>query len=228
MTLPCMILAAGFGTRMGALTADRPKPLISVAGLALIDHALAQAKGAIAHPVLVNGHYRADQMAAHLSGRGIHFMEETPEILDSGGGLKNALTVLGTGPVFTLNADTVWHGPNALNTLLSAWDPTCMGAALLMVPQTRAVGRLTGGDFAMERDGRLTWDKTGAVYTGAQIIDARIVADWPDRVFSLRAVWQTLMDEGKLFGVMYPGQWADVGHPQGIALAEGMIGAADV
>jgi len=228
MSLPCMILAAGFGTRMGALTADRPKPLIPVAGRALIDHALAQADGAGATPLVVNGHYHADQMAAHLAGHHATFLEERPDILDSGGGVKNALAVLGTGPVFTLNADAVWRGPNALRTLLAGWEPTRMGALLLMVPQARATGRHGGGDFAMDAGGGLRRDKGGAVYTGAQIIDARIIADWPGRVFSLRDIWQGLIDQGRLYGVDYPGHWADVGHPAGIALAEMMLEAHDV
>ena len=88
MSLPCMILAAGFGTRMGALTRDRPKPLIEVAGRPLIDHALDEARGGGAAPIAVNGHHFADQMRAHLAPMAdVTFCEERLEILDSGGGI---------------------------------------------------------------------------------------------------------------------------------------------
>lgn len=223
-----MILAAGFGTRMGALTADRPKPLIRVAGRALLDHAVAAAReggGRIA----VNAHYRAGQIADHLAGMpDIHLSVETPHILESGGGVKRALPHLRTRPIATLNADAVWTGPGPLVTLASAWDGARMGALMLLVPRDRAVGRIGGGDLAMDGAGRLTWDRseTGLVHTGAQLIDPALIAARPDSVFSLRDIWQDQMDRGRLFGVIHPGRWADVGHPEGIALAEAMLADA--
>ncbi|MCS6626590.1 nucleotidyltransferase family protein [Roseibacterium beibuensis] len=223
----CMILAAGFGTRMGALTADRPKPLIEVAGRKLLDHALEVATAAQAKPIAVNGHYRAGQMQAYLSAHhpGVHFLHEVDEILDSGGGVKNALPLLGADPIFTLNADAVWSKAAPLSDLEAAWDGRRMGALLLLVPRARAVGREGGGDFAMDAEGRLTWDKgaDGLVYTGAQILDPGPLSNHPDAVFSLRDIWQGMMDEGRLFGVIHQGHWADMGHPAGIVAAEEMV-----
>ena len=141
----CMILAAGFGTRMGTLTRTQPKPLIPVAGRPLIDHALAQARGAGVGRIVVNGHYRAGQMRAYLSGMtDVAFSEEQPAILDSAGGIRHALPLLRAETIFTLNADAVWSGPNALATLAAAWDPDRMDVLALMVPQSRAVGRQAG------------------------------------------------------------------------------------
>ncbi|MDG3041230.1 nucleotidyltransferase family protein [Roseicyclus marinus] len=223
-----MILAAGFGTRMGALTADRPKPLIEVAGRALLDHAIAAAReggGRIA----VNAHYRAAQIAAHLAGMpDIHLSVETPEILDSGGGVKRALPHLTGRPIATLNADAVWSGPGPIRTLAEAWDGARMGVLMLLVPRDRAVGRIGGGDVAMDAQGRLTWDRgaEGLVHTGAQLIDPALIAARSEAAFSLREIWQDQMEKGRLFGVMHPGRWADVGHPEGIALAEGMLADA--
>lgn len=220
-----MILAAGFGTRMGALTRDRPKPLLRVAGRALLDHAIAAAGDAA--PLVVNGHYRADQIKAHLHAHhpAAVFVEETPAILDSGGGLKHALPHLGPDPVLTLNADAVWAGPRPARVLAANWDPARMQALLLLVPRDRAVGRSGGGDFARAPDGRLTWDK-GAdtlVHSGAQIIATGRIAARRDAVFSLRDIWRDMIAEGGLFGCIYPGAWADVGHPGGIGMAEGML-----
>lgn len=221
MSMPAMILAAGFGTRMMPLTADRPKPLIKVAGRALVDHALEAAAGC--GPIAVNAHYRADQMIAHLAGRDVQVLEEYPEILDSGGGVRNALPVLGEGPLVTLNADAVWAGPNPVEQLRAHWDPDRMDALVLLVPLARAVGREGGGDFRLSSDGQVSPDKRGAVYTGAQILGHGVVGRWPEGAFSMWEIWRAARASGRLFGCVYSGYWADVGHPGGIALAEEML-----
>ncbi|MCA0940318.1 nucleotidyltransferase family protein [Salipiger pacificus] len=215
-----MLFAAGFGTRMGALTADRPKPLIEVAGKPLLDHALALTTGLPTR--IVNAHYRAEQVAAHLDRSGVVVSVEQPEILDTGGGLRHALPLLGPEPVFTLNTDAVWAGPNPLDLLADAWDPARMDALLLCVPLARAVGRKGAGDFTLQDDGQLRW-KGDHVYTGAQIIKTELLAEVPEEVFSLRLLWQRMGNEGRLHGLDYPGHWADVGHPEGITLAEEML-----
>ena len=228
MTLPCLILAAGFGTRMGRLTQERPKPLIEVAGRPLIAHALDAAREAAAHPIAVNGHYRAcalrDWLAVHAPD--VIFLHETPDILDSGGAVRNARAALGPGPVLTLNADAVWGGPAPLRGLQRAWAPDRMDALLALVPPSRAVGRQGGGDFALGGDGRLTWDKgaASAIYVGAQLIKTDRIAARQDSVFSLREIWAEMMADGRLHGMMHPGRWADVGHPDGIVAAERMVG----
>lgn len=222
MTLPCLILAAGFGTRMGALTRDRPKPLIEVAGRPLLDHALMAAQGAA--PIIVNTHYRAEQIAAHLAGHAITLQHETPEILDSGGAVKRAAQEH-DGPIATLNADNVWTGDAAFAQLRDAFDPIEMKALLLLVPRRNAVGRTAGGDFAMDPDGRLRFDQPDGdyVYTGAQILDPALCKQDPRDVFSLRDVWHRFADQGRLYGLVHRGHWADVGHPAGIPLAEKML-----
>jgi len=220
----CMILAAGFGTRMGVLTQTRPKPLIPVAGRPLIDHALEQARGAGVGRIVVNGHYHAGQMRTYLSGMGdVAFSEEQPVILDSAGGIRHALPLLKAETIFTLNADAVWSGPNALATLAKAWDPDQMDVLTLMVPQSHAVGRQAGGDFTRDADGRLSWDKGAEVYTGAQILKTQVLQGYPDGPFSLHEVWRAAMAKGRMFGTPYQGRWADVGHPEGIGLAEKMV-----
>ena len=221
-----MLFAAGFGTRMGALTAARPKPLIEVAGRPLIDHALALAEGFGPLRRVANAHYRADQLEAHLAPRGVTVSREQPEILDTGGGLRHALPLLGANPVFTLNTDAVWSGPNPLRLLADAWDPTRMDALLLCVPLANAVGRKGGGDFDILRDGRLSRGGD-LVYTGAQIVKTKALHAMTEPVFSLNVIWNQMAEQGRLCGLPYPGQWCDVGHPEGIRLAEEML-AADV
>ncbi len=220
MPYPVMLFAAGFGTRMGALTASRPKPLIKVAGQPLLDHALELTAGIPTR--VVNAHYLSDQITAHLNGTGVHVSVEQPDILDTGGGLRFALSRLGTQPVYTLNTDAVWNGPNPLELLRAAWDPDRMDALLLCVPLARAVGRKTPGDFSLQPDGQLT-RQGDLVYTGAQIIKTEGLHAIPEKAFSLNRLWNAQAETGRLRGLTYPGQWCDVGHPEGIALAEGLL-----
>lgn len=222
---PLMIFAAGLGTRMGALTADRPKPLIPVAGRPLIDHALALAEDLPPAPRVVNLHYKADMLATHLKGRNVTLTREQPDILDTGGGLRAALPLLGEGPVMTLNSDAVWTGPNPLPRLAAQWDGARMGALLLLAPPERATGYAGSGDFTMDTGGRIAraGGRPGYAYLGAQIVDPAGLAAIPDRAFSLNRLWDRIIAEGRAYGLIHTGGWCDVGRPEGIALAESLL-----
>ena len=226
MTPPLMLFAAGFGRRMGRLTADRPKPLIPVAGRTLVDHALAVADEAGIARRVANVHYRPEALARHFEARGVAVSREDP-ILETGGGLRAALPLLGPGPVLTLNTDAVWSGPNPLAALMDAWErtPAETEALLLCVPIERATGHAPPGDFTLAPDGRLSWGGP-AVYVGAQMLWTEALADVPDMVFSVTGVWSAMMERGALRGVLWPGAWCDVGHPGGIAEAEAMLAQA--
>lgn len=224
-----MLFAAGLGTRMGALTRDRPKPLIRVADRTLLDHALAVADKLPLTRKVVNLHYLPEQIEAQLAQRAdIAFSREVPTILDTGGGLKAALPLLGEGPVFTLNTDAVWTGENPLLQLAEAWDGDRADCLLLLLPLAKARAHVGAGDFAMDRDHRLRRGKgpDSYVYLGAQIVRPGLVAAIPDRVFSMNRVWDAAIARGRLFGVVHHGGWCDVGHPGGIAEAEALLQAA--
>ena len=219
--IAAMVFAAGLGTRMRPLTDDRPKALVRVAGRPLIDHALEQVAGP--GPLVVNAHHHAEKLSAHLAGRpGVALSMEEGLLLETGGGLRHALPLLGPGPVLTMNSDAVWTGPTARRALLTAWDPERMDGLLLMVPRTRALGQ-AGGSFRIGPDGRLIRDREGLVYTGAGIVKTEGLAAFPDPVFSLRDLWFAMLAEGRLYGCLHEGGWADVGTPDGIAPAEAML-----
>ena len=220
-----MLFAAGFGTRMRELTRTRPKPLIPVAGRALIDHALDLTGAVRPRRVVANLHYLADQLADHLTPRGVLLSHEQPDILETGGGLRAALPLLGPGPVFTMNTDAIWSGPNPLELLQAAWDPARMDALLICVPIAQTIGHAGPGDFRIDPQGRLERGP-GHVYGGIQILKTDGLAGIPEKVFSLNALWDRMHRDGRLFGLRYPGRWCDVGRPEGIALAEEML--ADV
>ncbi|WP_372674392.1 nucleotidyltransferase family protein [Aquicoccus sp.] len=222
-----MLFAAGFGTRMGALTAERPKPMIPVAGRPLIDHALDLVAPMNLARMVANLHYCPEPLIDHLDGRGLAFSHETPDILDTGGGLRHALPLLGPGPVFTLNTDAVWRGPNPLSLLARAWNPDEMDALLICVPKPRAIGHAGPGDFLLDDSGRLSRGP-GHVYGGVQIVKTHLLHDIPERAFSLNRLWDRMARADRLFGLPYPGKWCDVGHPEGIALAERMLEDSNV
>ncbi|WP_386624695.1 nucleotidyltransferase family protein [Sulfitobacter geojensis] len=226
-TYPVMLFAAGFGTRMKELTQDQPKPMIKVAGKALIDHALALSEAADCDPIVANLHYKAAMLDAHLKPRSVQTVIETPEILETGGGLRNALPLLGQGPVITQNTDAIWAGPNPIELLCRAWKPEKMDGLLICVPTGSAIGHESSGDFTLSETGRIERGP-GTVYGGIQIIKTDRLHDIEENKFSLNLVWNKMLEDKRLFGLSYPGQWCDVGHPDGITLAEDMLDRFDV
>lgn len=228
MQLDVMLFAAGFGTRMRPLTDTRPKPLIEVAGKPLLDHALDIVRAAPHRRIVVNSHYLGQQIADHLRGQDVALSHEEAQILDTGGGLKAALPLMGAPQIATLNTDAVWTGPNPLATALAAWQPDRMDALLLCLPAAHAIGRKGPGDFSLDAEGRISRGGD-LVYSGLQILKPGFVADHPGEVFSLNAVWDRLIASGRAHGTLFPGHWCDVGHPGGIAEAEALLRkAADV
>lgn len=226
-----MLFAAGFGTRMGALTEKQPKPLIKVAGKALLDHALDQVTGAGLRKTVVNLHYKGDQIATHLQGRPeIALSWEPGQILETGGGLRAALPCLGAGPVFTLNTDAVWTGPNPLTTLQNHWDASRMDALLLLAPPSQIMGFRGTGDFILAPDGRISRANgaPGLAYLGAQILLPLGIDAIAEQCFSLNLLWDQIIANGRAYGALHGGGWCDVGRPQGIDEAEEMLKAADV
>ncbi|MFT7058663.1 MAG: MurNAc alpha-1-phosphate uridylyltransferase [Pseudorhodobacter sp.] len=224
-----MLFAAGFGTRMAPLTQTQPKALIPVAGRALLDHALDLVDAAGVTRKVVNLHYRGDQIKAHLAGRQDITFSPEPEILETGGGLRAALPLLGEGPVFTLNSDAVWTGPNPLKTLRLNWRDD-MSALVLLAPKSQLHGFAGPADFTVSPDGRIARANGGPgyVYLGAQIIDPLRLAGIPKKAFSLNLLWDQMIAEGRAYGVVHPGGWCDVGRPESIAIAEAMLRGADV
>lgn len=219
-----MIFAAGLGRRMLPLTLTRPKPLIKVAGRALIDHALALAKDAGITKVVVNLHHFADQLADHLAGQGVTLIHEE-QLLETGGGLKNALPWLGSAPVLVLNSDAVWTGPNPLTALIDAFDDTQMEALLAISPIDKVAGHPGTGDFAMDANNRLTWQGP-QVYLGAHVTRTDHLAQVAQKEFSVKLLWEGMIARRGLFGLTHQGGWCDVGQPESIAIAEAMLARA--
>lgn len=223
-----MILAAGLGKRMRPLTASQPKPLVRVAGKALIDHALDRlAEAGIARAV-VNVHYLADALEAHVLARAVPkvtISDERALLLETGGGMLKALPQL-PDPFFALNADNIWlDGPkSAFHDLSRRWDAEKMDALLLVVPHARADNFRGPGDFHMDPMGRLSRRRDGRIapfiYTGIQLVSHRLMRDAPEGPFSTNILWNRAMEEGRLYGLSFTGRWFEVGTPQAIRPTE--------
>ncbi|MGR3617156.1 MAG: nucleotidyltransferase family protein [Paracoccaceae bacterium] len=227
MTLPLMIFAAGFGTRMGALTKTQPKPLIAVGGQALLDHTLNMARAVTPARIVVNTHYLADQIADHLADSDVIISNEQPTILDTGGGLRKALPLLNNETVLTSNSDAIWSGVNPMQFALDHWQPDKMDALLVCVPLAQTRGRQGAGDFSTDADGRISRGGD-LVYGGVQVLKTERLSQIKEDVFSLNLLWNQMQAEGRLFAVEYPGLWCDVGHPEGIDVAKKLNRSVDV
>lgn len=227
--MKAMVLAAGMGTRMRHLTADRPKPMVPVLGRPLIDRTLDRLTEIGIEDAVVNLYYRPDRLRDHLAERAaprITFSDETALLLETGGGVAKALPMLGDEPFMVVNSDNIWIGDDAFAPLVAAWDAGTMDALLLLAPMENAVGYSRAGDFSLD-GGRLVrrGDAPGAphVFTGAQILSPALFEDVPDGPFSLNLVWDRAIAAGRGHGIVHPGGWCDVGTPEGVAQAEGAL-----
>jgi N-acetyl-alpha-D-muramate 1-phosphate uridylyltransferase len=228
-----MVMAAGLGKRMRPLTATKPKPLIEVAGKALLDHALDRLRAAGVEKVVVNVHYLGDAVEAHLASRehglDVAISNERSELLETGGGLVKAAPLIDADPFLALNSDNLWvDGPaDTLKLLASHWDDKKMDALLLLVPLARAQNHKGMGDFHMDRLGRLKRRERSRVapfvFTGIQMLSKRLLRDAPDGPFSTNLLWNRAIAEGRCFGAVHQGLWFDVGTPKSIKMTEAAL-----
>ena len=227
-----MVFAAGLGTRMRPVTDTLPKPLVRVGGKALIDHMLDRFEDAGLERAIVNVHYRADQIEAHLAHRErprIVVSDERDRLLDQGGGIKKALPLIGEAPFFLCNTDAFWlEGPRSnLAALAARWDPALMDVLLLVAATTTSIGVDWPGDFTMGADGRLGRREERAVapfvYAGVGIIKPSLFAEASDHAFRLAPYFFEAAAKGRLYGQRLDGLWLHVGTPEAITQAEETI-----
>ncbi len=231
-----MVLAAGLGKRMRPLSADLPKPLVRLKGRALIDHVLDRISAAGVGRAVVNVHYQADAIEAHLNGRKkpkIEISDERGTLLDTGGGVLRALHKLGADPFLIHNSDSVWVEGigNNLNRLCAIWDSDKMDALMLLASSVTSLGYEGRGDFLMDSDGRLKRrgerQMAPFVFTGVSIAHPRLFEGAPKGAFSLNRPWDAAIKKNRLFGVRLDGLWMHVGTPDALREAERWIEGED-
>lgn len=234
-TLPrsAMVLAAGLGKRMRPLSGDAPKPLVKVAGKALIDYALDRFAKAGVERAVVNVHYRADEIEAHLAARKtpkIVISDERGLLLETGGGLRKAAPLLGGGEIYCTNTDAILIDARgeACARLAETFDPDRMDALLLLSRRERSSGFDSPGDFDLSADGRIAFRSGAAAahfFTGLQILRMRLLDGAPEGPFSTRLLWAKAAEAGRLFGLEHDGFWMHVGDPEGHRAAEARLAA---
>ena len=230
-----MLMAAGLGKRMRPLTATRAKPLVKVAGQPLIDHALDRIEGAGIRRTVINVHYLADTVEAHLKARALRtrsdyvISDEREKLLETGGGLVHAKALLGDAPFLCANSDNIWiDGPqDSIRLLAERWDDMRMDALLLLIPHARANCHGGIGDFHMDARGLISRRRPSKiapfVFTGVQILSPRLIADPPSDVFSTNIFWDRAIATGRAYGVVHQGLWFDVGTPAALPVVETII-----
>ncbi len=223
-----MVMAAGLGKRMRPLTATQPKPLVRVAGKALIDHTLDRLADAGITDAVVNVHYLAEALEAYVLQREsprITISDERDALLETGGGMVAARSSL-PDPFFCLNSDNIWLDgvQNSFVQLSQQWNADRMDALLLLSPHTNARNFVGPGDFHMDALGMLSRRRSGRIapfiYTGIQLVSHRLLRDAPEGRFSTNILWNRAMDEGRLYGTAFAGQWFEVGTPAAIKPTE--------
>ena len=236
-TIPhtAMLLAAGYGTRLRPLTLNTPKPLIEVDGKALLDRMLDPLVAAGTQRAVINVHWLADQIEAHLSRRDdieIIISDETEELLETGGGLAKARPLLGDDPIFVLNTDAFWapESPRPLTHLAETFDADEMDVLLLLADMEQTLGFHGAGDFHLSGNGALTRRGDAArapwAFAGARIIRPQLYDDLPPEPFSANEVWNDLIDTGRLHGLPMPEFWLHVGDPDALDAANLWLKAA--
>lgn len=226
-----IILAAGLGERMRPLTDTLPKPLLAVGGRPMIDWALDRLDAARIPDVVINLFYRGAQIESHLQERArprIVFSHEA-ERLETGGGTKQALPLLGDAPFLAVNADMIWlDGPTpALERLAARWDDETMDCLLLLHSAPKAMSYEGKGDFTLDPLGRLKRRREREiapfVYAGVQIVHPRLFADTPDGAFSFNLLFDRAIAKGRSFGLVHDGAWFHIGTPQALADADPLL-----
>jgi MurNAc alpha-1-phosphate uridylyltransferase len=217
-----MVLAAGLGTRLRPITQTVPKPMVRIAGVPMIDSVLDRLAASGVEDAVVNTHHLAEMLRAHLAGRTrprLQFSHEET-ILETGGGIKKALPLLGDDPFFAVNAKIVWlNGKiDALARLAEAWDDAKMDALLLLQPTVTAVGYDGPGDFFVDQDGhvrrRRDWEVAPFLFSGIQLLHPRIFADSPDGAFSMNVLYDRMIEAERLYALRHDGEWFHVSTPR--------------
>jgi N-acetyl-alpha-D-muramate 1-phosphate uridylyltransferase len=227
-----MVFAAGLGTRMRPITETLPKPLVQVHGRTLIDYCLDRLAESGVERAIVNVHWLADQIEAHLANRQapkVIISDERSTLLDQGGGIKRALPLIGDDPFLICNTDAFWiEGPRSnIARLARSFDPETMDILLLVAAGAGAVGVDWPGDFVMTHDGQLAPREprhvAPFVYTGVGIVKPQLFAGETAEVFRLAPFFHAAAAKGRLYGVRLDGLWVHVGRPESIAEAETAI-----
>ncbi|MGH1377819.1 MAG: nucleotidyltransferase family protein [Alphaproteobacteria bacterium] len=232
------ILAAGFGTRMRPLTNKVPKPMVQVAGRSLIWRSLDKLRAAGVCEVVVNSHYLADVLKEHLEDymskypdMVIHISFE-PEILETGGGVKNALHYFEDEPFYVIAGDALWFDGElpVLERLARKWDGKLMDIITLMQPVDNMELTSGVGDYDLDNNGlvRRSKDKTGShMWTNIRLNHPRIYNDTDLKDFSFLQVMDKCEARRRFYALEHDGEWHHISTPQDLNAVDAYLRKQD-
>jgi N-acetyl-alpha-D-muramate 1-phosphate uridylyltransferase len=226
-----MLLAAGLGERMRPLTTATAKALLPLGGRPLIDHALDHLVAAGVHTVVVNAFWQADLLEAHLAGRTQPrvIVRRESALLDTGGGVRAALDLLGDAPFYVVNGDAFWlDGPHpALARLGEAYDPARLDATLLVYRTAHVRAEVGFGDFMVDKLGVLRRrgerEVVPYLYAGVQVVSAALFAGAPEGKFSMNLLWDRAIAADRVRAVVHDGLWFHLSTPADLSDAESVL-----
>lgn len=219
-------MAAGLGTRMRPLTETIPKPLVPFLKKPLIDWCMDLLRVVGVNEFVVNSYYLADQIHAHFDGDITVTLSPEVEVLETGGGMKHALPLLGSEGIFVANADVILLGDGAssLQKLMDVWDDATMDCLMLLIPKEKAFGHGGAGDYFVDEDRRLTRrlaeDAAPYIFSSYRIMHPRLLDGAPEGAFSLRESFDKAQASGRLYGIIHDDEWLDISSVASLEAAE--------
>ena len=204
-----MILAAGFGKRIHPLTIKKPKPLLNIGNETLLSNAIKFIKRIGIKKVVINVHYLEEQIIEYIDKKNfnltIEIIREKDKILDTGGGILNAIQHFENEPFFTINPDTIWNSYylpeiKMMEKIFFQNKKKCL---LLVVNKEKSFDQAFEGDFDLKNNliNREDKENLNYVYTGIQIIEPKIFSKINKKFFSINMIWDQLIKSNQLYAI---------------------------
>ena len=208
MIKKAMILAAGFGKRLKPLTNKCPKPLVKIGNETLLSNTIKFLEEFGIKEIVINTHYLANQIKKYINEKkfksNITIVNENEKILDTGGGIFNALKYFNES-FLCINPDTIWSSNYIKESkqLENDFFLNKRKCSLLLVNKIKSFDKNLKGDFNL-KNGLITKEKNENlkyIYTGLQILDPKIFLNINDKIFSINLIWNKLIENKQLFGL---------------------------
>ena len=220
-----MILAAGLGKRMKHYTKKMPKPLIKLNNQTLIEKIIKRIENSGFKKIVINIFYLKSKIKKELNKKfkiRIFYSEEKT-LLNTGGGIKNAIKILKDKEFFVVNSDIIWEEryKNPFKQLNEFWDNDKMDALLLLFPKKAN----NNGDFNINKSNRIIKNKNNPryIFTGIQILKSKIFLKIKKKKFPLSLIYDQLIEKRRIFGVVYNGNWFHIGTLESLKEYEMML-----
>tara|TARA_Y100000590_G_scaffold354880_1_gene408359 strand:+ start:1665 stop:2372 length:708 start_codon:yes stop_codon:yes gene_type:complete len=209
MIKKAMILAAGFGKRIHPLTLKSPKPLLKIGKETLLSNTLKFLMMFGIRQVVINVHYLGEQIVDYINKNNfdlnINIVKEKNSILDTGGGVLNAIQHFSNETFIIINPDTIWNSSylEEVKLMQKVFFENKKKCLLLVVNKKKSFDQTLRGDFSLNdnlinRKGQKNLDY---IYTGLQIIEPKVFSNINEKIFSMNKIWDKLISNNELYAI---------------------------